>query len=222
MFYQNSYKLGSQAGIPAIFGQKILAWHVIPAQEDNCWLLFQHQSAMNRSRSFATNRPNCGKFRSLGKKKKKRRRNNKVIKPLASEGERGRERERDHSGTGPVSSSGIRKGVTSKGQKGKTVWKLPTMNNILLYVTHFPRWFSRSCEMTIRIDLNSRAKILQTNRNFSDFNHVRWQLTADHNRVTEPYTIIRRFLSFNIAGTISTDRDYRGVINLLFVLPILF
>ena len=39
--------------------------------------------------------------------------------------------------------------------------------------------------------------------------------------MTEPYTIIRRFL-LELVGTISLDRNYREVINLSFVLPILF
>ena len=38
--------------------------------------------------------------------------------------------------------------------------------------------------------------------------------------MTEPYTIIR--LLFELVGTTSLDRNYRGVINLSFVLPILF
>ena len=39
--------------------------------------------------------------------------------------------------------------------------------------------------------------------------------------MTEPYTIIRRFL-FELVGTISLDRNYWEVINLLFVLPGLY
>lgn len=46
-----------------------------------------------------------------------------------------------------------------RGTKGKKVRKLAIENNIplSLYVTHFPRWF-RFHEITIRIDLKSRAK----------------------------------------------------------------
>ena len=39
--------------------------------------------------------------------------------------------------------------------------------------------------------------------------------------MTKPYTINRRFLS-QLVGTISLGRNYREVIILLFVLPILF
>ena len=39
--------------------------------------------------------------------------------------------------------------------------------------------------------------------------------------MTEPYKIIRRFL-FELVGMTSLDRNVREVINLLFVLPILF
>ena len=49
--------------------------------------------------------------------------------------------------------------------------------------------------------------------------HLRWQLIADHNE-WPLFTIIRRFL-FELVGMMSLDRN-REVINLLFVLPILF
>lgn len=63
-----------------------------------------------------------------------------------------------HSGNGPA---GFRYSPRrhERGTKGKKVRKLAIENNIplSLYVTHFPRWF-RFHEITIRIDLKSRAK----------------------------------------------------------------
>ena len=59
------------------------------------------------------------------------------------------------------------------------------------------------------------------NSRLKEVNHLNWQLIADHNERPKSYTIIRRFL-FKLVGTVSLDRNYREVINLLFVLPISF
>ena len=50
---------------------------------------------------------------------------------------------------------------------------------------------------------------------------LRWQLIADRNEWPKPYTTNRRF-HFEHVGTVSLDRNYWNVINLLFVLPTLF
>ena len=53
-----------------------------------------------------------------------------------------------------------------------------------------------------------------------EVNHLRRQLTADHNEWPNRLPTIRRFL-FELAGMISLDRNYWEV-NLLFLLPIFF